>query len=237
MQLSWMLIVHSGGASLAVPLAGLVALRLAYLGLWERACYWLMSLVGGAAVILAGKLAFEFNGWSMPSVNVYSVSGHAMLTASVYPMLGAILGSAWGKRTARIGLSAGVLVAVLVAIALIVGHYHTLAETLIGMTVGFAVAWINLHPFRQPARQPARQRARPGRTPMLARLALCGFLFVFVLAATRPVKGRLWSHGMDWFGVTERYSRYIDTDPVSGQIVVTVVKCRVPSYRVCSETF
>lgn len=233
MQLSWLLIVHSGGASLTIPLAGLVALRLAYLGLWRRACLWLLSLVGGAGLILAGKLAFEFTGWSMPSVNVYSVSGHAVLTASVYPMLGATLGSMLGTRMARIGLAGGICVAVLVAVALVVGQYHTPAETLIGMTVGFAVAWLNLYPFRQHAPRPAR----PARSPMLARLALCGFLFVFALAGTSPVKSRLWSRGMDWFGVTERYSRSIDTDPVSGEVVVTVVKCRVPSYRECSETF
>ncbi|GJG94634.1 phosphatase PAP2 family protein [Cupriavidus pauculus] len=237
MQLSWTLVVHSGGASLTIPLAGLVALRLAYLGLWKRACYWIMSLVGGAALILAGKLAFEFNGWSMPSVNVYSVSGHAMLTASVYPMLGAVLGSAWSQRMARIGLSAGICMALVVAVALVVGHYHTPAETLIGMTVGSAVAWINLRHLRRPDPQPVRRPAHTSRVSVLARLALCGFLFVFALAGTSPVKNRLWSRGLDWFGITERYSRYIDTDPVSGQVVVTVVKCQVAAYRVCSETY
>ncbi|CAJ94826.1 Transmembrane protein [Cupriavidus necator] len=229
MRLSWVLIVHIGGASLTFPLAAMIALRLVYLGFWRQACYWLLSLGAGVAVILAGKLAFEIGGWSIPSANVYSISGHAMLTASVYPVLCAMLGSTWGRRTARFGLFAGVWVAVVVAVALIVGRYHTLAETLIGMAVGLTVAWLNLHPFRP--------LARAGQTPMLARLALCGFLVLIMPAALHPIKTRLWSHGLLWFGVTERYFRSIDTDPVSGRTVVNVEQCRLPSYRACSDTF
>lgn len=228
MRLSWVLIVHLGGASLTMPLAGMIALRLAYLGLWKRACYWLLSLVAGVAVILAGKLAFAFGGWSLPSVSVYSVSGHAMLTASVYPVLGAMLGSARGRQRAGYGLLAGVGVAALVATALVVGRYHTMAETLVGLAVGLTVAWINIHS--------SHVHARAAQTPMLARLALCGFLFLVVPAALYPIKVRLWSHGMHWFGITERYYRSIDTDPASGRTVVTVEQCR-PSYRACSETF
>lgn len=229
MRLSWVLIVHIGGASLTFPLAGMIALRLAYLGLWKRTCYWLLSLGTGAAVILAGKLAFELGGWSMPSANVYSVSGHAMLTAAVYPVLCWMLGSAWSKQAARFGLFAGVCVAALVAVALVVGLYHTPAETLIGMAVGLTVAWANVRPFRPPA--------RAGQTPLFARLALCGFLLLIVPAALHPIKSRLWSHGLHWFGVTERYYRSIDTDPASGRTVVTVEQCRLPYYRVCSESF
>jgi len=204
------------------PLAGIVALRLAYLGLWKQAFYWLLSLSVGAGLILLGKLAFEFGGWSMPSANVYSVSGHAMLTASVYPVLLTVLGSTWGKRTARLGLIAGIGLALLAAVALISGRYHTLTETLIGMGVGFLVTWANL--------RPSRWLLAHSQTPVLGRLALCAVLLVIVPVSIYPIRAQLWSYGLNWLGFTERYSRYIGIDPTSGQIVVTVVRRRLTPY-------
>ncbi|MGN5480391.1 hypothetical protein ACTMU2_37290 [Cupriavidus basilensis] len=53
------------------PLAGLVAFRLAWQGLWQPAFQWVFSLAAGTAVILIGKLAFELGGWSVPSANMY----------------------------------------------------------------------------------------------------------------------------------------------------------------------
>ncbi|MFC4523503.1 hypothetical protein [Cupriavidus pinatubonensis] len=197
------------------PLAGFVAIRLAYQGLWKQAFYWIFTLCAGAAAIVAGKLAFEFGGWSIPSANLYSISGHAMLTASVYPMLLTVLGSIWGEKAARIGTRTGIGVALLAAVALIAGRYHTVAETVIGMGVGFIVTWANLRPSRR--KLPAVQ------APALNGLVLGLVLVVLASVSLYPIRVQLWSKGLDWLGVTERYSRRIATDPISGGTVVTII--------------
>ncbi|CAG2146108.1 hypothetical protein LMG31506_03325 [Cupriavidus yeoncheonensis] len=221
MHIPWSLVARFGEASFLVPLAAFVALRLTFQGLWRQAFYWIFTLCAGAAVIVAGKLAFEFGGWSIPAANLYSISGHAMLTASVYPMLLTVLGSIWSERTARIGMKAGISVAMLAATALIAGHYHTVAETLIGTGVGFVVAWANLRPScRHMPVVPA---------PTLNRFMLGMVLVVMVPVSIYPVRVRLWSQGLDWIGVTERYSRKIGIDPVSGRTVVTIIQGRLRS--------
>ncbi|QYY27672.1 MULTISPECIES: membrane protein [Cupriavidus] len=214
MHIPWFLVARFGEASFLFPLAALVAVRLAYQGLWKQAFYWLFTLCAGSAVIVAGKLAFEFGGWSVPAANLYSISGHAMLTACVYPVLLTVLGSIWGERAARTGTRIGIGVAVLAALALIAGHYHTVAETLIGMGVGFIVTWANL--------RPSRRKVAAVRAPALNSLVLGLLLVVLVPVSFYPIRIQLWSRGLDWLGVTERYSRRIGIDPISGATVVTI---------------
>lgn len=229
MQTSWHMVVHLGEASLMFPLAGVLVFRLAWQGLWRRAFYWLLSLGAGTAAIFLGKLAFELGGWSVPSANVYSVSGHAMLTAAVYPMLFAVFGEALSSRAARLGTLAGVCVALMAAVALVAGRYHTVAETLIGMSVGFIVAWANL---RRP-----RRWLSIDRPPAIARLVLCAVLIVMIPVSLYPIRARLWLHGLIWLGVSERYTRIIGIDPASGRTIVTVVQLPLPSSRKTSELF
>ena len=229
MQLSWHMVVHLGEASLMFPLAGVVVFRLAWQGQWRRAFHWVLSLGAGTAAILLGKLAFELGGWSVPSANVYSVSGHAMLTAAVYPVLFAVTGEAWSPRAARLGALAGVGAALMAAVALVAGRYHTVSETLIGMSVGFIVAWANLH---RP-----RRWLPMDRPPAIARLVLCAVLVVMIPVSLYPIRTRLLSHGMTWLGVSERYTRIIGIDPASGRTIVTVVPLPLPSYRKTSDLF
>ncbi|CAG9173773.1 hypothetical protein [Cupriavidus pinatubonensis] len=215
MHIPWFLVARFGEASFLFPLAALVAIRLAFQGLWKQAFYWIFTLCAGAAVIVAGKLAFEFGGWSVPSANLYSISGHAMLTASVYPMLLTVLGAIGGEKAARSGTRIGIGVALLAAVALIAGRYHTVAETLIGMGVGFIVTWANL--------RPSRRRIPAVRAPALNSLVLGLLLVVLVPVSLYPIRVQLWSQGLDWLGVTERYSRRIGIDPISGATVVTII--------------
>ncbi len=152
-----------------------------------------------------------------------------MLTAAVYPVLFAVAGEAWSQRAARLGTIAGVCVAVMAAVALVVGSYHTVAETLIGMGVGFTVAWAN-------PRRPPRELS-VSRPPPIARLVLCAILIVMIPVSLYPIRARLWSHGLVWLGVSERYTRTIRMDPASGRTIVTVVQLPLPSLRTNSELF
>jgi Na+-transporting NADH:ubiquinone oxidoreductase subunit NqrB len=213
-HIPWFLVARFGDASFLFPLAAFVAMRLAYQGLWKQAYYWLFTLCAGASAIVAGKLAFEFGGWSIPSANLYSISGHAMLTAAVYPMSLTVLGSIWGEKAARMGTSAGIGVALLAAVALIAGRYHTMAETVIGMGIGFIVTWANL--------RPSRRKIPAVRAPALNGLVLALVLVVLVPVSLYPIRVQLWSKGLDCLGVTERYSRRIAIDPISGGTVVTI---------------
>ncbi|WP_316155511.1 hypothetical protein [Cupriavidus sp. BIC8F] len=214
----WFQIVHIGEDTQALALAGFITVCLACAGYWKRAFRWVASLGVGAGLVLAGKLAFEFYGWFLPSLGLYSISGHAMLTAAVYPVMCMLLGSTVGERAARYGIVAGLWVALVMAIVLVAGRYHTLAETLIGAAIGLCVAWINARPVVS---------LRGHRVSVL----LAALLAVLALAALprmlEPIKESLWAQGARWLDVTMQCIRDIDVDPASGQTVVRVLQCPV----------
>src|SRR5690606_21542257 len=106
----------------------------------QQAAWWLLAFGAGVAIIASGKLAFEFFGWSLPSINMYVISGHAMLTAAVYPMLFTTLARPFGTIARMLGLFLGLGLTLLMSIGLVWGRFHTLSETILGALVGLAVA-------------------------------------------------------------------------------------------------
>ncbi len=206
-------IVHFGESSWIMPLSGCMAICLASCGHWKRAVLWLVSFGIGLCLILTGKLAFELAGWSLPTVKLYSISGHAMLTSAVYPVLFVMVGTVAGKRGARLGLAAGLLLVLIVALALVGRRYHTVSETLAGAAIGLAVAWINL---RKPM---ARLDSR-------VLVALAVVLVVVLVGGIRhafvDLKSTLQVRSGEFFGSRTYYSRRIQLDPLTGETVITI---------------
>lgn len=202
-----------GEAGRALAIAVLIAIVLVCAGHWMHACRWLASFCAGAALIFACKLAFEIGGWYSQSLGIYSVSGHAMLTTAVYPVLLMLLGSAVGPRAARIGLVTGFALALLVACALVAGRYHTLPETLLGAAIGLGIALMN-----------ARGLAA-GRAAVVTALAIVCVISVSLdpRAVVRPIRGAVAGLPAKWFDNEQRYYRLITADPVTGRSHVKVL--------------
>ncbi len=215
----WFQVIRLGGAAQALALAGFITVCLACAGYRGRAFRWVVSLGVGASLVLAGKLAFVFYGWFLPSVGLYNISGHAMLTAAVYPVMFMLLGSIVGDRAAKYGIVAGLLVALLMGIVLVAGLYHTFAETLIGAAIGLGVAWINVRPL---------VCLRDHRVSVLLAALLTTLALFELPGMLGPVKASLWVQGTRWLDVTMQCLRDIDVDPASGRTVIRVLQCPVP---------
>ncbi len=136
----WPIVTHLGSAGLMLPVFAIVAG-----GLWisrrRAALYtWLLALAGGAALVLASKLAFMGWGIGSAALDFTGISGHATLAASILPIWLGWLLAARGGRFSILGLGLGLLLGTLVAISRVVLHAHSVSEALAGWLLGSAVA-------------------------------------------------------------------------------------------------
>lgn len=209
----WTPLITLGDAALAVPLAAGIALVLIQQRAWTRLLLWAASFGAAFFAIVLGKAHFDFTGWALPSIGMYSVSGHAMLTTAVYPVLFGMLA---GDRPTlrRVAVMAGCALAAAMAVALVLGRFHTVSETVLGGALGAGVAWLNL------SRMPRVRFAMP-YIP-LALVALCAVL-VIPKGAARAAKEGLWLRTGEWVGVSERYVRFIERGPFNGGTQVRVI--------------
>lgn len=209
----WAHVIPFGDSSWTLPLAVSMAIALLLGGDPARAVRWLACFVAGIVVIVAGKLAFDLGGWCWPSLGFYSISGHAMQTTAIYPLLFMMLFSSLGPQATRWGFLLGLAASMFMAIALLAGNYHTLSETLAGMAVGALAVCTYLR--WQPS-------LRPAHLSLLVALPTAVMLLVDMHGTVNPTKVALWQRAAVWLGATEQYTRQIYTDPVSGTRRVSV---------------
>ncbi|MBB1634308.1 phosphatase PAP2 family protein [Cupriavidus sp. UME77] len=209
----WPLVIPFGDSSWTLPLSASIAIALLLGGNRGLAVRWMACFGAGLAVIVAGKLAFDLGGWCLPALGFYSISGHAMQTTAIYPLLFMLLFSALGPRAARCGFLLGLAASMFMAVTLLAGNYHTLSETLAGMAVGAAVVCTYLR--WQP-------KLRLAQLSLLVALPVAVVLLVDMHSTVNPTKAALWQRAAIWFGATEQYTRQISTDPVSGTRRVAV---------------
>src|SRR5690606_20969528 len=157
---------------------------------------------------------FEFFGWSIPDIDMYVISGHAMLTAAVYPMLFATLARPFGPVAKAIGLTLGLGLAGLIGIALVWGRFHTLSETILGALVGLTVAYVGHW---------SQARLRLGPTAVVTLVPLLLLAAADVPSPVHSTKQRVWQHLATELSVSERHIRYIRLDRATGERTVMVV--------------
>ncbi len=202
-----------------LPLAAAIGLVLFGAGYRLRALAWLASFSVGVLLIGAGKLAFDLGGLHVSALGFYSISGHAMLTTAVYPMLLMLLGASFSERTARYGTVLGFSPVAVISATLIVGNYHTLAETVAGGVIGLCVAWFNL-------RTPVRLEPRRLAGLLLLMLPLCLAVPTGWHGRARPIKEAMWQGLAHRLGATHWYRRDIVTDPLSGKRHIQLIERR-----------
>lgn len=120
----------------AVALLIIVAVRSGTLPT-RAALRWVTAIAVTAAIVLASKLAFM--GWGIGSARLdfTGFSGHAAMSAAIYPPLLVVLGS--GRNLSRGGLVvAGLTWAGLIAASRLPLHAHTLSEVVSGFALGCA---------------------------------------------------------------------------------------------------
>ncbi|MDF3833480.1 phosphatase PAP2 family protein [Cupriavidus basilensis] len=209
----WEYVIPFGDSTWTLPLAASIAIVSLLGGYRARALHWLACFGIGLTVIIAGKLAFDLGGWCLPAAGFYSISGHAMQTTAIYPLLFMVIGAVFGERAVRWGFYLGLAAALLMAVTLVAGNYHTLSETVVGMMVGMLVVCSYMR--WQPS-------LRPVHLSLLVVLPLSVALIFDMHDTVNPTKAALWQRAAHWMGATEQYTRQIYTDPVSGMRRISV---------------
>jgi len=127
------------GAAVALIAFGLACHR-------EWARRWCFALVVVCTATLASKLAFLGWGLGIAQLDFTGVSGHAAVSAAVWPMLFAGMSSKRFGGTVGLG-SLGLLLAGAIAWSRVELHAHTPSEVLIGWLLGGIASAIVIRPL------------------------------------------------------------------------------------------
>ncbi|MCV2353023.1 phosphatase PAP2 family protein [Paucibacter sp. B2R-40] len=159
----WQLLTRLGEIQILLPLALLCALWL-----WRQsvssqtpqqarlAGRWMLCLGAAIALTAASKLAFFGWGWGIAAWDFTGISGHAMASAAVLPLLAwcAFLGAS--PRLRRLGVALGFALAALIAYSRLKVGAHSPAESMAGFFVGGLASLLSLQllPREQPCIAP-----------------------------------------------------------------------------------
>ncbi len=172
----WHLLTRLGEVEILLPAAALTALALLVRSATRLlALRWLLLIGVAAALTVASKVAFIGWGLGWKNIDFTGISGHAMFSAAIYPVLALCLVRAdvHGRRAIAFGYG----LAVLIAISRMVIGVHSASEVAAGLLIGAAasatalawsdtpilrirpllplalVAWMALTPLHLPASQ------------------------------------------------------------------------------------
>lgn len=159
----WALLTRLGEIQILLPLALLAALWL-----WRQAAVhqlpaqaqvakrWMLGLGLATALTAASKLAFFGWGWGIAAWDFTGISGHAMASASILPLLAwfALMGQPTRLRCWGVGLGFGL--AAMIAYSRLKVGAHSPAESIAGFLIGGTASLLSLR-----VSQPAELRAAP----------------------------------------------------------------------------
>ncbi|WP_439672238.1 Phosphatidic acid phosphatase type 2/haloperoxidase domain-containing protein [Cupriavidus necator] len=136
----WQLVSLFGESAFLLPSAVFLYLWLSWRGASASAHHWLLAFVPAALLVLASKLAFL--GWGIGSemLDFTGFSGHAMMAASILPVMFFLAVPGRWRRWAWAAAAAGVCLAGLVGISRLALHAHSVSEVVGGLAVGLCVS-------------------------------------------------------------------------------------------------
>ena len=105
---------------------------------------WWSALALAIALTTVSKLAFIGWGLGIAALDFTGISGHAMMAASVYPVMLALLASRASAGLQKIAFWGGVTLAVLVGVSRLQVHAHSPSEVIAGLALGAAVCGFSL---------------------------------------------------------------------------------------------
>jgi membrane-associated phospholipid phosphatase len=146
----WFWISRLGESPIVLPIA--VALVLVFLAFDAHRVLrvWALALVVAIGVTSVSKIAFLGWGLGIAALDFTGFSGHAMLSASIYPVLGHVFARRRQASTAWWGAAMGCALAALIAVSRVTTHAHSVSETVLGFMLGCAVSATAMG-FRAPS--------------------------------------------------------------------------------------
>jgi membrane-associated phospholipid phosphatase len=150
----WISITAFGGAALTLPLAITIALWLLLGYSAGRAALWLGVLGAGIGLVVLTKVAFLGWGIGVRAWDFTGVSGHAMLSTAVYPVVMFLLLARAGTPLRAFGIVLGLMIGVAVGLSRVALDAHSPSEAIAGCLCGAlaALIFIALTRHAQPHR-------------------------------------------------------------------------------------
>ncbi|ANN68436.1 phosphatase PAP2 family protein [Bordetella bronchialis] len=139
----WMAVSAMGESRLVLP-AALVAMVFVAMSDRPPAFNWLWAFAIAGAAVLVSKLAFLGWGIGWAAIDFTGISGHSMVSAAVYPVLGYAIGNRYTRRRAAVLAWGGAGLALSIGISRLVLGAHSVSEVILGLAVGGMVSGIVL---------------------------------------------------------------------------------------------
>ncbi|CAG2146472.1 phosphatase PAP2 family protein [Cupriavidus plantarum] len=138
--MNWHLVSFFGESAFLIPCAAFLYGWLRWRGAGDVARHWLLAFSVTAALVLISKLAFM--GWGIGSarMNFTGFSGHAMMAASILPVLLYLMVPAGRPALGVLAALAGVLAALAVGLSRLMLQAHSVSEVASGLAIGFCVS-------------------------------------------------------------------------------------------------
>ncbi len=140
LQPFWHQLTRLGELQLVLCVAAFAALVLIVRDrAWPLARRWIALLLLAIVLTLASKLAFIGWGIGWASLDFTGVSGHAMMSAAVYPLTLVVLASARSRLAARSAFMLGLALALLVGVSRVLVGAHSWSEVCAAWLLGLGV--------------------------------------------------------------------------------------------------
>lgn len=142
---AWSLLTRLGEAQILLP-----AMAAGLLWLWRvpatrpLAVAWLGATALAAALTTATKVAFIGWGLGSAALDFTGISGHAMFSAAVLPVLARIVAGQAATPWPRRAMAAGLVLAALVAVSRVHTGAHSGSEAVLGFLLGAAASLLAL---------------------------------------------------------------------------------------------
>lgn len=143
MHVFWVAVSAMGESRLVLP-AALIAMLFVAMSERPPVFQWLWALAIAGAAVLATKLAFLGWGIGWAAIDFTGISGHSMVAASVYPVLGYAIGNRYSRRAATLLAWTGAVLAVLIGLSRLALDAHSVSEVILGLAVGGLVSAVVL---------------------------------------------------------------------------------------------
>lgn len=143
LPLFWHQLTRFGEIQLILP-AALLAIVLLSRRAQTRplAAWWLGTLAVAVLATTASKVAFIGWGLGIPELDFTGISGHAMISSAVYPLLMGTLASRLPPTWQKGAVAAGFVLALMVGISRVEIGVHSVSEVVAGLLLGGAVSVI-----------------------------------------------------------------------------------------------
>jgi hypothetical protein len=172
-MMSWKLIIDIGHTAVMLPLAAAIAAWLLAGRASKLALSWCLMFAAGLSLVAMSKIAFL--GWetAIPALQFKALSGHALCSTAVIPVLFFVLlqGASISWRTA--GVALGILVSIGLGVLLVHFRFHSASEVIASFVLGTSISlgYIRL----------ARTLPAPRINQWTAPLSVMVFIFIFTL--------------------------------------------------------